>query len=204
MAHKRIENLYGLVLAGGLSNRMNRDKSTLEYHGKSQVEYCFNLLSLKCEKVFVSNREQQAQISGHKNLPQIHDTFLNIGPLGGILTAMTKFPKKSWLVLACDLPFVNQKTIDTLIHHREPSKIATAYISSKEPYCPEPLCAIYEASALVTLKKFLDRGISCPRKILINSEVCLIKQDEKFSLDNINNTQEYQAAVNAISARRDE
>ena len=204
MAHERIKSLYGLVLAGGLSSRMNKDKSTLNYHGKSQVEYCFDLLSLKCEKVFVSNREEQAQINGHKNLPQIHDTFSNIGPLGGMLTAMTKYPQMSWIVLACDLPFVNQRTIDRLIHQRDTSKIATAYISSKEPYLPEPLCAIYEPKALATLKEFLDRDINCPRKILINSDICLIKQDEKSSLDNINSVQEYQAAVNAINARRDE
>ena len=49
MIHKKLENLYGLVLAGGLSSRMNKDKSTLDYHGKSQVEYCFDLLSLSCK-----------------------------------------------------------------------------------------------------------------------------------------------------------
>ncbi len=204
MDEQEKENLYGLVLAGGLSSRMKTDKSILDYHGKSQVAYCFDLLSQKCRKVFVSNRESQAQIKGHKNLPQIHDTFSNIGPLGGILTAMTKYPQMSWVVLACDLPFVNQETIDTLIRQRDTSKIATAYISSKDPHLPEPLCAIYEPNAFVTLKEFYDRGIHCPRKILINSEVCLIEQNEKSSLTNINNLQEFQAAVNTINARRDE
>ncbi len=109
------EGLYGLVLAGGRGVRMKADKSLLRYHDKSQVEYCYDLLLPLCKRVLVSNRSEQADLKEHEGLSQIHDIFPNIGPLGGILSAMTQYPKVSWLVLACDLPFVTERAIKALV-----------------------------------------------------------------------------------------
>jgi molybdopterin-guanine dinucleotide biosynthesis protein MobB len=191
--------LYGLVLAGGKSTRMKKDKSLLEYHGKKQSVHCFEILSKFCDQVFLSNREGQAQLDGHKTLPQIHDTFLEIGPLGGILTAMTKSPEAAWLVLACDLPFVNEKVLKTLVQRRNPFKMATAYQSVEDHGLPEPLCAIYEPKAVFGLMQSLGGGgIHCPRTILKNSDVHLLTQPQKTSLDNINTPQEYRDAVGLI------
>jgi len=197
--HAQIQKipLYGLVLAGGKSTRMKKDKSLLEYHGKTQTEHCFDLLSVHCDKVFISNREDQSKLCGHKQHPQIHDTFLNIGPLGGILSAMKAYPDTTWLVMACDLPFVTCKTIETLIKKRNPLKLATAYQSAHNDL-PEPLCAIYEPKSLSRLLEFLEDGCTCPRKILINSDIQMIPQDKKTSLDNINNPQEYKKALVSI------
>jgi len=191
--------LYGLVLAGGKSTRMKKDKSLLEYHGKSQTEHCFELLSQTCEKVFVSNREEQSQLSKHQNFPQIHDTFLNIGPLGGILSAMTAYPNAAWLVLACDLPYVTTEALETLIQKRNPFKMVTAYQSTNDAL-PEPLCAIYEPKSISRLLQFLANGCNCPRKILINSDIEMTTQEGEGAMDNVNNPEEYQQAVKRISS----
>lgn len=196
--HVRQTPLYGLVLAGGKSVRMKRDKSSLMYHGRPQSGHCFDLLSRHCEKVFLSNREEQAQSVDHRDLPQIHDTFLDIGPLGGILSAMASHRGAAWLVVACDLPFVTAATIEALIRQRDPFKMATAYQSSHDGL-PEPLCAIYEPKGYARLVQFLGNGCTCPRKILINSRIRLLQQDDLSSLDNVNDPQEYEKAVALIS-----
>lgn len=197
---KRIKQipLYGLVLAGGKSSRMKKDKSLLEYHGRKQTVYCFELLSRFCEQVFVSNRQDQAELIGHKTLPQIHDTFVDIGPLGGILSAMMRTPEAAWLVLACDLPFVNAVAIETLVRNRNPFKLATAYRNADERGQPEPLCAIYEPKARFRFLQFLACGTWCPRVVLAHSDAHLIAQNPAFSLDNVNNPQEYQKAVDFL------
>ena len=190
--------LYGLILAGGKSTRMKKDKSLLEYHGKKQVLYCFDLLEQFCDEVFISNRREQSRLAAHKKFPQIHDVFVGIGPLGGILSAMIRYPQAAWLVLACDLPFVEESTIKMLLKKRRPAQMATAYRSAHEPQLPEPLCAIYEPKAAFRLLQFLAQGIQCPRAILQRSDTNLITQPSAISLDNVNDPREYQHALGLI------
>ena len=193
---KPIISLYGLVLTGGKSSRMGKDKSLLNYHGKMQVEVCYDLLKNFCEKIFISNREDQAELPGHKGLPQIHDhqNYSGIGPLAGILSAMEEYPKTAWLVLACDLPYVSAATIQHLIQNRNPKQLATAYKSAQNQL-PEPLCAIYEPEFYQAILKFLKQGIDCPRKIMINSDVKLLEQTDAAALDNINNPEEFKNVI---------
>lgn len=196
--------IYGLVLTGGRSTRMKRDKSLLQYHDKKQSVHCSELLSKFCDQTFISVREGQEVCRENKIAPEICDKFIDIGPLGGILTAMTKYPAVAWLVLACDLPFVDKELLEELIKERNSFKIATAYRSTKEPYLPEPLCAIYEPKGIFRFLQFLGRGVNCPRKILMESDIYLIEQKREFTLDNVNNPQEYQKAVNILNNNRKE
>ncbi len=197
--------LYGLVLIGGKSTRMKQDKSALKYHDKKQSVFCFDLLSSCCEKVFLSNRNDQAMSREEDRFPQIHDRdeFSGIGPLGGILSAMHEYPDAGWLVLACDLPYINKQALETLIKNRDPQKFATAYTSTHDTLTgtgtlPEPLCAIYEPAGKTRLLEFLHKGMNCPRKILINSDVKLLQQSDKATLDNINTPEEYQSAIESL------
>jgi len=188
-----------LVLAGGKSSRMGQDKSVIAYHGKPQVDVAFELLSLVCAKVFLSNRRDQSNIEAHKKFHQLHDEpeLEGKGPLGGILSAMKKYPDVSWFVLACDLPFVNQKAIKQLLKDRDPQKIATAYKSSHDGL-PEPLCALWEAGHYKDVLKFFKEGIHCPRKVLIRSNAHLLEPSDPKALDNINDLEEYKQAVKIL------
>ena len=201
-AQKPHTSFYGLILTGGKSTRMQQDKSLLNYHGKTQVEFCYELLQNFCDKIFISNRKEQSELAGHKGLPQIHDDedYLNIGPLAGILSAMKKYPKALWLVLACDLPYVTSKAIQRLIEHRNPKCLATAYKSVHDGL-PEPLCAIYEPKFRLTILKFLKNKIYCPRKIMINSKVKLLDQTDSNALDNINNPEELKNALRILNPK---
>lgn len=189
---KSVPPIFGLVLTGGRSTRMKKDKASLQYHGKIQSAHCFDLLTPLCERVFISKRRDQRSRKGETVLPRIddHDGFAGIGPLAGILSAMAENPKAAWLVLACDLPFVTKKFLEELIAKRDPERFATAYQSIRDGL-PEPLCAIYEPRAKKKLQDFLKKGILCPRKILILSDTRLLKPKDKKALDNINTREEY-------------
>ena len=99
--------IFGLILAGGYSRRMGQDKALLDFHGKAQVEHIYGLLQKYCASVFLSKRSDQ---DTYKNLAYIDDSseFSHHGPLGGILSAMKKYPQADWLVMACDLPFISE------------------------------------------------------------------------------------------------
>ncbi|MBI3602759.1 MAG: NTP transferase domain-containing protein [Candidatus Omnitrophica bacterium] len=193
-----IKNLYGLILAGGFSRRMGQDKALMMYHGKPQIEYVNDLLGKHCAKVFLSKRPDQKT---YKEISAIDDTqdFLNIGPLGGILSAMKAYPEISWLVIACDLPFVTNETLEFLIQNRNPRKLATAFKSTHDGL-PEPLCAIWEAHGYLKILEFLKKDIHCPCKVLINSNTHLLEQANPQWLDNINDSKEFQTALRRLHA----
>lgn len=192
--------VYGLILAGGFSKRMGQDKALLNYHGKPQVNYVHDLLLPYCENIFVSLREDQATLPVYQSFKSLIDApeFKDKGPIGGILTALTSYPNVAWLVLACDLPFVTGTTIATLLAKRNPSTVATAFRSTTNQL-PEPLCAIWEAFSLDKVLSLYQQGIFCPRKALIKLDAHIINQDNPQWLDNVNNHDEYQAALKILN-----
>ena len=192
--------LYGLVLGGGRSTRMHREKAAIAYHGVPQARWAAELLSSVCRRVYVSTRADQGGEPVFDGLEQIHDRFVDIGPMGGILTALHAHPEAAWLVLGCDLPFVTLETLEELIRRRDPFRFATCYDSLGDGL-PEPLCAIYEPSYRARLHQFLAAGRTCPRKALIQSRCRRIPLLDPRALDNVNDPQESLAA-SALLARR--
>ncbi len=181
----RTPSVRGLVLAGGQSQRMGRDKGLLQYFGKSQRSYTLELLQ-KCNlEAFLSVRREQQVTEGQV----IEDVFLGLGPFGAICSAFQEDPNSAWLVLATDLPYVDETLIRKLLSERDPSKVATAVKGRKKEF-PEPLVTIWEPRAYPIMLQFLAQGISCPRKVLINSDVKLVETDEVY-IYNVNTPEEY-------------
>jgi molybdopterin-guanine dinucleotide biosynthesis protein A len=195
--------LFGLVLAGGASTRMQRDKAALEYHGQSQLHWTFHLLSHVCAATFVSVRPDQREEPTRAGFPQIVDRQPGIGPIAGISAALHAHPKAAWLVVACDLPFLNEQTLRYLVEHRDSGKVATAFKSSHDGL-PEPLCAIWEPAAREPVLAYLAAGKQCPRKFLINADVLLLDLPDGRALDNVNTSDEYRSAAAAFGGPTEE
>ena len=189
--------LFGLVLAGGASTRMRTDKAALQYHGQPQLHWAFDLVSKFCAASFVSVRPEQRDDAARAGHPQIVDRQPGIGPIAGISAALLEQPKAAWLVLACDLPFLTERTLQHLIAHRDPQKIATAYRSAHDGL-PEPLCAIWEPAAREPVLAYIASGKQCPRKFLINSDTALLDLPERQALDNVNTVEEFGLATAAL------
>lgn len=189
--------LYGLVLAGGRSTRMQRDKATLEYSGRSQLERAIELMAPLVERVFVSVRPDQTGDPLRARFPQIVDSGEVAGPIAGIVAAQSRHPDVAWLVLACDLPLLDQETLRLLLRSRRSERHATAYRSSHDGL-PEPLCAIYEPSSREAIRAHVASGRDCPRKFLINADTELIDQPEPGALDNVNTPQDYGSATDRL------
>ena len=185
--------LFGLVLAGGASTRMERDKAVLTYHGKSQLAWAFELLSPLCAATFVSVRPDQRDEATRARFPQIVDREPGAGPIAGIAAALLDHPKVAWLVVACDLPFLTARTLRDLVERRDPQRLATAYRSAHDGL-PEPLCAIWEPAAREPLLAHLASGRQCPRKFLIGADVALLDLPDARALDNVNTVAEFNDA----------
>ena len=180
--------LQGLVLAGGQSQRMGRDKGAIAWHGKEQRYYMADLLREVCGEVYISCRpEQQPDLnSSYKTLP---DTFIGLGPYGAILSAFREQPDAAWLVVACDLPLLDRQTLQQLTAQRNSATIATTFESPHDGF-PEPLITIWEPKSYPVLLSFLAQGYTCPRKVLRNSHISLLKPQNPNTLLNVNTPEE--------------
>jgi molybdopterin-guanine dinucleotide biosynthesis protein A len=182
---------------------MQRDKAALTYQGRNQLDRAMDLLGSCVAQAFVSVRSDKRADRARARYAQIVDTRDGLGPIAGIAVAQAQEPHAAWLVLACDLPYLQPQVIRFLIDRRDPARSATAFRSNqggRHAGLPEPLCAIYEPRSAAALRAYLDTGRTCPRKFLIQSDTLLLEQPDPRALDNINTPAEYDAARAALLA----
>lgn len=188
-------NIFGLVLTGGKSRRMGTDKASLSYGDSTLPQWKRTALLMEscCTSVYISVRPgQKLNNSDPDRFPHIEDGVPHTGPLAGILSAMATHPLAAWLVVACDLPLINEHTIRFLIQNQNPHSIATAFRSANDGL-PEPLCSLYNPASREVLQQYTDSGLNCPRKILIREEsrVTLLDLPDPRALENANTQEEY-------------
>jgi molybdopterin-guanine dinucleotide biosynthesis protein A len=188
--------LYGLVLAGGKSERMGEDKGLIDYHGQPQRDHVTDLIGHYCKETYLSCRPDQTETLNNP----IADTFTGLGPFGGILSAFRQNPDAAWLVVACDLPLLDDATLSQLVGYRNASKAATAFNSPTTEF-PEPLITIWEPRAYPILLQFLAQGYSCPRKVLINADIELLDAENPKALRNVNSPEEKEEIINIIKEK---
>ena len=186
--------LYGLLLAGGKSRRMGQDKALLDRNGETLLAYAASLLQQFTDHVYVSARAEQRDEPQRSRFDQIIDRYQDLGPVAGILSAMDEHPQADWLVVACDLPNLDASTFAELLQHRNVHRPFVAYRSSHDDL-PEPLCALYLEGSEAIVRRFVDDGLKCPRKMLIRSDTLLLAQPNPGALDNVNTPEELRGSV---------
>ena len=105
-------NLMGLVLAGGKSQRMGTDKAKLVFREKEMLLYSTEILSKFCKTLYISTNDIKEK---QYLFPLLPDYIKNIGPLGGIYSALRIMKDDYLIILPCDTPFVNKELISLLI-----------------------------------------------------------------------------------------
>ncbi|GHA80701.1 molybdenum cofactor guanylyltransferase [Pontibacter akesuensis] len=187
--------LFGLVLAGGKSTRMGTDKGLLNYRGMPHRDYLFQLLDRLCTKTFLGLRKEQQNEAGEQ--PVIWDDTQYEGPFRSILAAHKAHPTTAWFMLACDLPFLTEKTVEKLIQERDAGKAATVYYNEGSGFL-EPLIAIWEPAALAQAMEYAADGSRCPRKFLLSQDIKQLSVAKGQELLNANYPEDYEQAKKAL------
>lgn len=161
---------------------MGKDKGLLDYHGKPQREFLFDLLSRVTDEVFTSCRKDQ-EVASYLN--PLRDTFPLEGPLNGILSALAFRPTAGWLIVAVDMPYVDGDALQLLLAERDKTRMATCFFN-QDTQQPEPLLTLWESHAWPALKAFAEAGRISPREFLRTHPVKMIDPPDRRILVNFN------------------
>jgi len=106
-------NVSAIILAGGKSRRMGRDKAFLELDGKPLIAHVIDRVAPLCtETILVAN---DAPAYARFGLRVIGDVYPGKGSLGGIYSGLQAAHTPHVLAVACDMPFLNQALLRYLI-----------------------------------------------------------------------------------------
>lgn len=181
--------LRGLVLAGGRSARMGRDKAALVFGGQALLDRTVALLDGLGIACHVSIRPDQVDDVLRQRYPLLVDPVADVGPAAGLLAAHAAAPGAAWLVVACDMPRLDQALLAALVARRDPACAGTAYRNPADGL-PEPLCAIYEPATLARLAGEAARDAGKPATLspraLLAADAMLIDPPRPTALASVN------------------
>jgi molybdopterin-guanine dinucleotide biosynthesis protein A len=163
--------MSGLVLAGGESRRMGRDKALITLDGEPLAARAVRLLSGVCDDVVVASGD------GHRldslGLAQVADTVPGTGPLAGIVAGLQAARHPLVAVIAVDMPGASPGVLELL----------AALWGGEAAVVPcaegrwEPLHAVYARRAAPALRSFLEDGRRSVKEALSEAGVRLVERD---------------------------
>ncbi|MEL6133336.1 MAG: molybdenum cofactor guanylyltransferase [Bacteroidota bacterium] len=182
--------MIGLVLAGGKSKRMGVNKASICYHDQPQGVHVWEMLSNEGVETYLSLGQNSTWAEAW-DLPFILDLFLDYGPLGALFSAQAKFPDQSVLMIACDMPLIGPKDIQTLIRNRKMESDVSLYTNVVRQQ-PEPLLSIWEASSQQSIAWAIGQKQLSVMKILDQLQLHSIAHPDPERFLNINTPDERQ------------
>ncbi len=188
-------DICALILVGGKSSRMGKEKYALNYHGINQLSFLSQTIGTLFQEVYIScNKDQALTLVDFNNLIIDAEKFGNNGPFTAVLSAFDKL-KSSLFVIGCDYPYIDKSEIKKLISSRDINCKATCFENSAKQF-PEPLIAIYEYSCHdLLLSQFMKEDYSL-RRFLLNNSVKMISPARELSLKSIDTILEYESIKN--------
>jgi molybdopterin-guanine dinucleotide biosynthesis protein A len=144
-------NISAVLLAGGESRRMGKDKATLLYRGKPLWQIQFELLrKLEPTEIFISARADP--VWRPADVQFVADDPPSRGPLSGLAAALAQTHSNHLLAVAIDMPFITEKYLRFLCSQIEPGRGVIAKIDDRF----EPLAAIYPQKVLTNFQSALS------------------------------------------------
>ncbi|MDR3087870.1 MAG: molybdenum cofactor guanylyltransferase, partial [Azoarcus sp.] len=172
-----IADCTALILAGGDSRRMGRDKTALRLGGRSLLQRALDSMNTLFPVTLVSIRKTRADIG---NVAQVHDEVPDAGPLAGLCAGLRKARTPWVFAVAVDMPFLLPEVIEHLALMRAGRQAVVPLVDGHL----QPLMAFYATTALPTLRAALDREEKCGLcAALAGLDICQVDENSLRGLD---------------------
>ena len=146
-------DVSGIVLAGGRSRRLGRDKAVEPLGGKPLVRRVVDRLAEVVDQtvVVVADPEQAERLPLPDTAHIVVDAYPDCGSLGGIFTGLSAASAEWGLVVACDMPFLNPRLLRHILDRRRGHDAVVPVLDGR----PEPTHAAYSKACLPPMERRL-------------------------------------------------
>ncbi len=180
------QHITGIILAGGKSKRMERDKALVPYKGKVFLEHVIDALKpLVNDMLIVSDHAEYDRFG----ILRTEDRIKDAGPLAGLYSGLSQSKTEDNLVVSCDVPLLNADLLQQLLDANEPSLDMVQFQSGEKTM---PLIALYKKRILPSCWELLESGERRLRTFVdsLNTKtIVLDKMEEPYAM-NINTEQD--------------
>ncbi|WP_372947445.1 molybdenum cofactor guanylyltransferase [Mariniphaga sp.] len=169
-----------IILAGGKSSRMGREKGLAGFNGKPLVQSAIDVCKQITSEIFISTGNADYSRFG---FPLIPDNFREHGPIGGIEAGLTAAKTSGILVCPCDMPGISLEILKRILHQTEGKRAVVAASVQGKVF---PVLGWYSKTALSVVQKQIEKGDFKLMALLneLQAETVVVADDE--ALLNIN------------------
>ena len=166
----------GIVLAGGLSRRLGRDKAVEPIGGEPLIARCIGRLSAVADEIIVvvNDVERGKQLPLPSACRVAVDVYADSGSLGGIFSGVSAMGGEWGVVVACDMPFLNIALLKHMLSLREGFDAVVPVLDGR----PEPTHALYSKACLPHIELRLQAGDLKIARFFDDVSVRYVSQEE--------------------------
>ena len=196
MMDTKTKPINAYILAGGKSSRMGTDKGLLLFEGKAMIQYVIEQLQPIFSKLVIVSNNPEYEKFGLEVIP---DLIKDIGPAGGIYTALNHSDTQLNFIVSCDMPFITKEAIEFIIKNTNESQIVLLENQGKL----EPLFGIYSKDCEQIWLELIEQKTIKLQKMVsyFKLKTIPVENNEIFKesfFKNINTKEDFKNASNLI------
>ena len=195
--------MTAVILAGGMSRRLGRDKALEPFEGESLIQRVISRMRQvgRSLLVVVNHPERAAELDLPDDIHAATDRYPGMGSLGGILTGLMAAPTEWSTFCACDMPFLSPRLYQRLLSQRQGYDAVVPVIDGR----PEPTHAVYSRACIEPIRKRViaqDLKISSffgdVRVRLVPEDEVRLSDPDLRSFFNINTEKDLETALEMV------
>ena len=199
------DGVTAVVLAGGMSRRLGRNKALEPFLGQPLIRRVIERMRrVASDTIVVANTvDRIAELDLPKEVSAVVDEYPGKGSLGGIYTGLNAAPNRWAVFCACDMPFVSPDLYRMLLDRRADCDAVVPMIDGR----PEPIHAAYSRDCLDAIRTRIDADDLKIASFFEDVRVDLVPESEVRTVDshlrsffNINTQQDLESAQSMAAA----
>ena len=152
------QRVTGIILAGGKSSRLGRDKAWEDVGGQRIIDRVIGALQSSCDEVLIigDRPERQSELSLPKCIQYRSDELKGRGSIGGLYTGLKSSDTLWSLVVACDMPFISRELIRFMLSIISKNRCDAIVPIINGRY--QPTHALYNSTCIPFIEKNISSG----------------------------------------------